>query len=254
MDDAAAVFWHGLTLLGQLIAPTDSSKLAPVANVLDGLSKYGQGSVDIWAARSAILTLTRTPIRDQLDSLWATVQGSAGSVSGMASGAVKVQTGVVAWCRFGYRAIVTITLAILKPILAGQAPTSQAVWRVFWSALYDLKANYTSIITDRNRMACGGLKLMFGMDNPWANVVYHQCASAAELTDGLFALLLSIFVDIPMVKCVCKDSAGQPIASFVTDVCAETLPASLRPTLFSIANQIRGSSAALACNSVLAFT
>ena len=39
---------------------------------------------------------------------------------------------------------------ILKPVLAGTAPTSQMVWSTFWSVLYDLKADYTSTITERN--------------------------------------------------------------------------------------------------------
>ena len=66
LDDASAVFWHSLSLLARLIAPESVPALArPITNVLDGMSQYGQGAVDVWAGGSAVLTLTKVPIREQ---------------------------------------------------------------------------------------------------------------------------------------------------------------------------------------------
>ncbi len=66
LDDAAAVFWHSLSLLARLIAPESKPGIAkPITNVLDGMSQYGQGAVDVWAGGAGVLTLTRVPIREQ---------------------------------------------------------------------------------------------------------------------------------------------------------------------------------------------
>lgn len=66
LDDAGAVFWHGLSLIARLIAPEGRPGIArPITNVLDGMSQYGQGAVDVWAGGAGVLTLTRIPIREQ---------------------------------------------------------------------------------------------------------------------------------------------------------------------------------------------
>jgi hypothetical protein len=66
LDDAGAVFWHSLSLLARLIAPTSKPALAqPITDVLDGMSQYGQGAVDVWAGGAGVLMLTRIPIREQ---------------------------------------------------------------------------------------------------------------------------------------------------------------------------------------------
>lgn len=66
LDDAGAVFWHGLSLVARLIAPASHPAVAkPITNVLDGMSQYGQGAVDVWAGGAGVLTLTRVPIREQ---------------------------------------------------------------------------------------------------------------------------------------------------------------------------------------------
>jgi hypothetical protein len=71
LDDAGAVFWHGLSLLARLIAPESMPALArPITNVLDGMSQYGQGAVDVWAGGSAVLSLTKVPIREQAMQVW----------------------------------------------------------------------------------------------------------------------------------------------------------------------------------------
>ena len=80
LDDAGAVFWHGLSLVARLIAPASHPEIArPLTNVLDGMSQYGQGAVDVWAGGAGVLALTRVPIREQAMQVWATVQaGTAG--------------------------------------------------------------------------------------------------------------------------------------------------------------------------------
>ncbi len=240
VDDAAAIFWHSLSLMGKLVTPSgQGSVTSPIRDVLDGMSQYGQGSIDLWAAGAGVLTLTRVPIKDQVTELWATIQaGTAGKgVQGLASGGA----GVIAWSRFSYKAISTIVMDITRRILDPvelDKLTLSSVFKLIWADLYDLRDEFSTTITSRVRMGCGGLRLVFGLGNPWSNLVYYQCMASAEVTEDLMGLALNIFVQIPMAKCVCKDSAGMAVAPFVAKTCAPPLPLSLLPTLYMIANDV----------------
>ena len=182
------------------------------------MAQYGESSIDIWAAHSAVLTLTQIPIPSSASQLWAKVQDGAGSAAGMAQGALTVHAGVIAWCRFTYTALRQIALAIVKSVLANNQITTSQAWQVAWNTLYDLQADYTNIIEDREQRTCAGLKLMFGLDNPWADVLYYSCLSQASLVDNMFALALNVFVDIPMVTCICKDTSNLPVQLFAMEV------------------------------------
>lgn len=256
LDDAGAVFWHSLSLLARLVAPAGKPAIAgPITDVLDGMAQYGQGTVDVWAGGRAVLLLTRVPIREQAVQLWATVQAATmGDASRMLQGLATPGAGALAWSRFVYRAVSEFALALLKRFLDPLADlTLSGAYSLFWAGLYDLRDEYTTTVTSRMRLACGGLKLVMGVDSPWAELLYHQCAAGAELTDGMFRLVLDIFVQIPMAKCVCKDVSGQAVAAFVTQRCAPSLPVSLVPTLYAIANELSGTVPirTMACERVL---
>jgi hypothetical protein len=195
------------------------------------------------------------PIREQAVQLWATVQAATmGDASRMLQGLATPGAGALAWSRFVYRVVSEFALALLKRFLDPLADlTLSGAYSLFWAGLYDLRDEYTTTVTSRMRLACGGLKLVMGVDSPWAELLYHQCAAGAELTDGMFRLVLDIFVQIPMAKCVCKDVSGQAVAAFVTQRCAPSLPVSLVPTLYAIANELSGTVPirAMACERVV---
>lgn len=256
LNDAGALFWHGLSLVARLVAPSDRPEAAaPLVNVLDGMSQYGQGAVDAWAGTQGVLTLTKAPLREQAEQLWATVRSATvRDAAGMLAGLAMPGAGALAWGRFVYRVFMTYALIVLKRFLDPLTDVTAAqAFTLFWANLYDLQDEFSSTVTDRVLLACGGIKLMFGVDNPWATLLYHQCAASAELTEGLLRLTVDIFVQIPMAKCVCKDAAGQSVTRFVLERCAPSLPVSLRPTLYAIANEASGAVPApgMTCGRVL---
>jgi len=162
--------------------------------------------------------------------------------------------GLLAWSRFTYKLFSTVGLNLLKRFLDPLRDiTLLQAFHLFWANLYDLRDDFTSTVTSRMRLACGGIKVMFGVDNPWANLLYHQCAAGAELGDGMLRLTLDIFVLIPMAKCVCKDVSGHSLPSVVTRKCAPPLPVSLLPTLYAIVNSLAGTRPvrSMACEQVL---
>jgi len=188
--------------------------------------------------------------------VWATVQaGTAGDGARMVAGLSSPGAGVLAYGRFAYRVFSVVALDLLKRFLDPLVDiTLGGAFTLFWADLYDLRGEFTAGVTSRMRLACGGIKLMFGVDNPWADLLYHQCAAGAELGDGMLGLALDIFVQIPMAKCVCKDVIGRNVAALVTSKCAPPLPVSLVPTLYAIANELMGTQPLprMACELVLA--
>jgi hypothetical protein len=257
LDDAGKNFWHSLSLVARLITPSSRPGIAaPIVNVLDGMSQYGQGAVDVWAGGQGVLLLAQVPIKEQAMELWAVMQaGAVGDAGRILQGLSMPGAGALAYARFVYRVFSTFSLELLKRFLDPLTDVTLAgAFKLFWANLYDLREEYTATVTSRVRLACAGLKLIFGVDSPWAELLYHHCAAGAELTDGLFGLALDMFVQIPMAKCVCKDVAGQSVASFVTQRCAPGLPVSLAPTLYAIANELMGTVPirGMACDKVLA--
>jgi len=257
LDDANAVIWHSLTVVGQLTSPagTDAGAANPVLDILEGMDQYGYAAVDLWSARSSVIRLMQVPVFEQIDKTLAVMQSSPGSESMVIAGVFKVGTAGIAWARFTYKALAEISLVIAKEVLLGKDQTASHIWQVVWATLYDLQAQYTAVITDRNLMACGGLKLMFGLDNPWANLLYGTCAMNAEYYASVLRMAMDMFVEIPMVKCVCKDSAGLDARSYVEKTCAPNLPVTIRPKLYMIVNQLQGLTSAnfeqMACERVV---
>lgn len=241
LDDAGAVFWHSLGTLAQLMNPdgTTTGPVNPVADLLNGMEQYGHGTIDLWSARSTVIRLTSVPLKDQIDQGLAMVTNNPGSTWASIGGALKVNAAGIAWARFSYKAISEVALVIAKGVLRGESTTTQTVWHAVWGTLYDLEEAYTSIITERNLMACAGIKLMFGLTNPWANVLYSTCAMNAEYHASVLRMAMDIFVQIPMVKCVCKDASGLDARSYVEGTCAPNLPLTLRPQMFMMVNSLQ---------------
>ena len=256
LDDANAVVWHSLTVVGQLTSlPGADPGANPVLDILQGMDQYGYASVDLWTARSSVIQLMQVPVFDQIDKTMAVLQAGPGSDAMAIAGVFKVGTAGIAWARFTYKGVSEVALVIAKEVLQGKDQTAQHIWQAVWGTLYDLQIQYTSVITDRNLMACGGLKLMFGLDNPWANLLYGTCAMNAQYYASVLRMAMDMFVEIPMVKCVCKDSVGLDARAYVEKTCAPNLPVTIRPKLYMIVNQLQGLASAnfqhMACSSVV---
>jgi hypothetical protein len=233
-----------LAQIGRLVASTSSKSAvtAPLTQVMDGMSQYGVGMIDLWSARASVLTLTRVPVKEQLAGLWASLQ-PAGEGGTRQQGLSYGSSAMSGWSRFAYKALSTIAREVARRALDQTRPdealTAVKVFKLVWATLYDLKDEFETTITSKNRLGCAGLRLIMGVDNPWATLLYHQCAASAELTKGLQGLALDLFVQIPMAKCICKDSSGGDVAAFAIGTCATGLPVALLPTLYMIANEIQ---------------
>jgi len=122
LDDAGAVFWHSLSIVA---ADLNAFSPNPLSDILDGMAQYGQGSVDLWAARQGIITLTKIPVAEQLKSVLAVIQGGPGSVASAVASGFQVSAGAVAWARFYFRTFSDLALTLTKTLLSSSSVTSQ---------------------------------------------------------------------------------------------------------------------------------
>jgi hypothetical protein len=249
LDDAASLFWHSLTLLGQLVAPAVGEAASPLTDVLAGMELYGRGTVNLWTARASVMTLTKLPVREGLQDLWGAVRAGTGhpqpaALAGQAASAI---------CRFSVKHTTALALAMVQAIMKGTSMSATEAWRLMWSEMYDARAEFTASVTRKSHLGCAGLRQLFGLGNPWSDLIYYQCVATTELIDNFFQLGLNLFVQIPMVKCVCKDTSGEDLMQFVQSTCKGLVPTTLLPTLYTIAGQANGQYhlPGLACASLL---
>ena len=96
---------------------------------------------------------------------------------------------------------------------------------------------------------------MMGGDNPWGSLLYHLCRSSTTLPAGVLDMFLLMFVDVPLVKCMCKDSQGHRMDVYALQHCVPRSPPSLRPTLLGMLSAARRlNNPELLCPAVIAYT
>ena len=95
LEDASAMFWHSLSLVAHLVIPQGGSTAGSIRDVLDGMSEYGEGTVNLWAAKNRLMTLTNLPFADNAKQLWATLH----TQSVTSQGAYLAGSSILAWSR-----------------------------------------------------------------------------------------------------------------------------------------------------------
>lgn len=77
---------------------------------------------------------------------------------------------------------------------------------------------------------------MLGYNNPWALWLRKQCEATPVAIQGLYDLMLSMFVDVPFAKCICIDSAqkGANFKRYLMDNCYFFAPDHLKPLILGL--------------------
>jgi hypothetical protein len=228
-DQATAVFWSIPMYIADILDSRQVVSFAPVQNLLRGFSAYGRETSSILTSGGNIINLLQTPMPSQMSELFAVIRQP-----NLAAGSAKMALGVNSMARFTARAYSKIILDSAKVSFGIGTVDSAQLWRQFLSAVYDLRPYFKTSVSDRASAACLGIEQMFGGYNPWGRLVYHQCMAAPILMEGLMDLFVGIFIDVPTIKCVCKDSAGHTLTDFARQECVPKAPASVRGVLLGM--------------------
>jgi len=253
LDDATGVFWGIPVWMSDQLNQGKVAEYSPVGNLLQGLGEYGRGTVGIADLQGGgVMSLLNTPLPEQVAGMWALMRQP-----GSPAGAAKMVAGASSWARYSARFFAKLAVEVLKVMLVTSGTVDMSVlWRKLMGVLYDLRPYYKSSVTDRAYGACLGLEIMLGGANPWGRLVYHGCKSSAAMLEGAMDLVIHIFVDAPMVKCVCKDSATHKVSKYAREYCAAKIPVTLKPVLLGMiaAAERSGASDSLLCPAVIDYT
>ena len=236
LQTATNVFWSSLAFLSRAMhkAEPDSDTMEFVQNVLNGISRYGVGSIDLWTARFQILEVMKAGPETIMDSMPTEVIISTDSASKWAQGALKVSSNTLGWARFGYTSMVKITMTITQNVLTNRAVGTFEAWRIALNVLDEMRDDFDTHVMDNLRQSCAGISLILGVGNPWAVFIYQQCIAANEATQSALDLFMSLFNLAPFSQCMCSNSAGKVFGEYAMKVCVPKASARLRPILLEM--------------------
>ena len=125
---------------------------------------------------------------------------------GAAGMAFQAFANPIAGTHWIYRMASRIVVQIIQAV-----QRQRTIASVFWNVVAEGVYDYNELVALRMLNTCGGLSIMaMGSTSPFGKVVYHYCVSGVRMMVGTLRLVTLFTVDIPLMACVCKQSAGQP--------------------------------------------
>ena len=263
LEAATNNFWSSLSLLSLAVGTATPDNMASqfVQNFLNGLARYGAGSIDLWSLRFKVLDVMKTGPITVIQSLPTTVFASMQSGKWM-EGLYKVTGNGLAWARFGYTCIVKIVVTIVQNALLNKPVSPERAWRIVVNTLDEMRGVYGATVEASVQQSCAGMALMFGLTNPWAVLLYNQCLAFKTMLSSGVDLMLAVFNVAPLTQCMCSGSGGKVFGDYAILNCVPQASTSMRPTLVQMVQSLRsgpalGSDAPLPtqlCQNMLAFT
>jgi len=251
LDAASAIFWGIPNWAAEQIEQGKSADYSPLSDLLRGYGAFGKGTMGISELKGGIVNLLNVPIADQISNTYALIR-QPGALSGVS----KVVGSSTSWARFISRFMSVVGVNFVKRLMVTGSVNLSDVWRDFVNALYDHKGFFRSSVTDRGMSACMGLEIMFGSATPPGKLLHHGCLSSVTFLDGSMNLFLQIFVNAPVVKCVCKDSEGKRVSIYAKQHCVWKAPQTMQPLLYGMISNAEGiiKGDSLLCPAVVSYT
>ena len=129
----------------------------------------------------------------------------------------------------------TITRLLLELI---SKQKSQALVSVLWEALSDSMEDFTTFLVKPGFRVCSGLGVMLGGTNPWAKLVRESCSASVAMQQSTITAAEVMFVQVPVMACLCRDTEGKNFKEFVTANCLQYAPTNMRPLIASMISGI----------------
>jgi hypothetical protein len=148
LESATNIFWSSLTLLSasvdEVTADTDASRL--IQNTLDGLARYGSGSIDLWTARFQIMSVMAAGPTTTVKSMPTTVIMGTEDAGKWMQGGYKLTASTLGWARFGYTCLAKIVVTIKQNVLLNQPVGPGRACRIVVNTLDEMRDVYDGTI------------------------------------------------------------------------------------------------------------
>ena len=242
VDRAGVLFWNVLMWAARLVEGTGVRAMQPLADLIRGGAYAGQATIGGYSVKSGVAEMLGSPVLESVRTVFGTMQNPT-SMMGLSlaaksgAGYARYSTGVI--------------MRTISTSVEAAATGRDVSLRTLRNTLYDSMPLFTQHVSERGARGCEGLRIMMGGANPWGNVVYGLCMMGVHSADGLMHTILIAIVEAPIVKCVCRDSAGHDVREYALGVCVEGAPMGMRPALLTILS--KPSTDAGLCSDVLAY-
>ena len=212
-------FWRILAKAGNFLSPGFAQTF------INGMAAVGENSGVSAFMPGLIGAISKISANDPAESLKATQDLVAGGNRfGPMSLFMKTAVNPIAGAHWIWRMASRI---IVQCIQASQEQRS--VGSVFWNVVYEGRVDYKELVATRMFNTCGGLALMAGYFTPMGNMVLHYCFAGVKSTTATLDLISIFMVDLPVIVCICKQTAGENPASWIVNHCEA--PDGLKPRL-----------------------
>jgi hypothetical protein len=212
-------FWRILAKAANFLSPGFAQTF------INGLTSVGENSGASAFMPGLIGAFSKISVNDPAESLQG-VQDliSGGSRFGPMSLFMKTAMNPIAGTHWMWRMASRI---IVQSIQASREQRSVA--GIFWNAVYEGRVDYKELVSTRMFNTCGGLALMAGYFTPMGNMILHYCFAGVKSTTATLDLVSIFMVDLPVIVCICKQTAGENPASWIVKHCEA--PDGLKPRL-----------------------
>ena len=262
LQTATNIFWSSLTLLSAAVddVTTDTDASRQIQNSLDGLARYGAGSIDLWTAQFQVMSVMKAGPATVVESMPTTILMGSEDAGRWMQGGYKLNANTLGWARFGYTCVAKMVVTITQNVLLHQPVGAGRAWRIIVNTLDEMRDVYDGTVMENLRQSCAGISLLMGLTNPWAVFIYQQCVASNTVVSAGLDLFLSIFNLAPFAQCMCSGSAGKVFGDFAMANCVPQASTRLRPTLIYMVQSSRvptGEGATMAsalCSKMLDYT
>lgn len=168
---------------------------------------------------------------DPLKSLSA-IQNAVGTLPAPVQAMQQALHSPIARAHFTYRLFARMLMNMLQAIGGGRT-----IGNLFWTTYADSLEDYHAIVSIRQRRACGGMALMAGYSTPMGRLTERWCSAYVSLEDGLLTMMAVFTVEVPLMACVCVQSAGLNFREHVLGRCFDDCPDLYKPLLAHLLTQ-----------------
>lgn len=136
--------------------------------------------------------------------------------------------GSVAFSWWSYRQVVRIGLDL---VVDG---SPYGFVNKVWTLLYGARVEFRTMVTASLERTCGGMGLLFGGSGALSELSHASCLVVAYLPETALDVLTLLFVDYPMLNCVCSPPGGLDFTEHALGTCLPVAPKEYRSVLLTI--------------------
>jgi hypothetical protein len=111
---------------------------------------------------------------------------------------------------------------------------SRTLAPLIWQALSDSMDDFTTFLVNPGFRTCSGVGVMLGQTNPWARIVRESCSATVAMQKSSITAADVLFVQVPTLACICRDTEGKNFKTFATENCLEPAPRHMRVLIASM--------------------